>query len=111
MYAGRIVEEGPAAQVFDHAVHPYSAALAHAFPRIGDPRFRYSPSGLPGDPPFPSDIPSGCAFHPRCPVAAESCSSTDVTLWPAGPDRVAACVRAPGAPAEVRLDPATEATA
>ncbi len=75
MYAGRIVEEGPAGEVFDHPKHPYAAALAGAFPRIGDTRFRYAPAGLPGDPPFPGDLPSGCTFHPRCPMAVESCGS------------------------------------
>jgi len=74
MYAGRVVEEGPAAQVFDHPRHPYAAALAGAFPRIGDTRYRYAPSGLPGDPPFPGDLPSGCPFHPRCPAAIASCA-------------------------------------
>ena len=48
MYAGQLVEVGPAATVFDQGAHPYSAALAGAFPRIGDARFRYAPSGLPG---------------------------------------------------------------
>ena len=53
MYAGRIVESGPAADVFERSAHPYSRALAGAFPRIGDASFRYAPSGLPGDPPVP----------------------------------------------------------
>jgi peptide/nickel transport system ATP-binding protein len=77
MYAGRIVEEGPAGQVFDDPRHPYAKALAGAFPRIGDTRYRYAPSGLPGDPPFPGDLPSGCPFHPRCPIALESCAEGD----------------------------------
>ena len=53
MYAGRIVEEGPAREVFAAPAHPYTGALAAAFPIIGDPAFRYKPSGLPGDPPGP----------------------------------------------------------
>ena len=73
MYAGRIVEEGPNDKVFADAVHPYSRALAAAFPVIGDPAFRMRPSGLPGDPPDPRHLPSGCPFHPRCPVAIEVC--------------------------------------
>src|SRR6478672_6127359 len=63
MYAGKIVEEGPARQVFKDAAHPYTRALAAAFPEIGDSRFRMAPSGLPGDPPDPQAIPSGCPFH------------------------------------------------
>ncbi|MGZ5297095.1 MAG: ABC transporter ATP-binding protein [Actinomycetota bacterium] len=92
MYAGRIVEEGPANQVFHDPKHPYTAALAAAFPEIGDTRFRGKPSGLGGDPPDPANVPSGCSFHPRCPVAFEDCSTTDPALYDAGPDRRAACL-------------------
>lgn len=91
MYAGKIVEQGPAADVFDHPQHPYAGALAGAFPRIGDTRYRYSPSGLPGDPPFPGDLPSGCTFHPRCPVAVDRCSTTEPNLVKHG-DHETACL-------------------
>jgi peptide/nickel transport system ATP-binding protein len=93
MYAGKIVEEGPAHQVFTEAKHPYAEALAWAFPIIGDPRTRLRPRGLPGDPPDPARVPSGCSFHPRCAVAQEQCSTREMTLWPAGDLRRAACVR------------------
>ena len=96
MYAGRIVEEGPNDKVFADAVHPYSRALAAAFPVIGDPAFRMRPSGLPGDPPDPRHLPSGCPFHPRCPVVREECPRTAVELWPAAPERRAACVEVLG---------------
>jgi peptide/nickel transport system ATP-binding protein len=92
MYAGRVVERGPAAEVFADGRHPYSRALAAAFPRIGDEAARHNPQGLPGDPPDPSDLPSGCTFHPRCPVALPVCPEVDPALWSAGPDRDAACV-------------------
>jgi len=92
MYAGRIVEEGPSRDVFAGAAHPYTRALAAAFPVIGDPAFRMRPSGLPGDPPDPRDLPSGCPFHPRCPVVRPVCPHTAVELWDAGPERRAACV-------------------
>jgi peptide/nickel transport system ATP-binding protein len=96
MYAGRIVEEGPAEELFHSGRHPYARALAAAFPVIGDPAFRRNPSGLAGDPPDPRELPSGCPFHPRCPVMREECPSTDVQLWPAGPARRAACVEVLG---------------
>ena len=92
MYAGRIVEEGPAEEVFAHPRHPYTRALAAAFPVIGDPAFRRNPSGLPGDPPDPRELPTGCPFHPRCPVVRDACPSLDVELWPAGDRRRAACI-------------------
>jgi peptide/nickel transport system ATP-binding protein len=92
MYAGRIVEEGPSDEVFSAPAHPYTAALAAAFPVIGDPRYRMAPSGLGGDPPDPRLLPSGCSFHPRCAVARDECPKVDVELWRAGVARRAACV-------------------
>ncbi|MHA5051755.1 ABC transporter ATP-binding protein [Streptomyces sp. SD15] len=92
MYAGRVVEEGPARQVYEDARHPYGTALSAAFPRIGDAASRFAPRGLPGDPPDPSALPSGCTFHPRCPVALESCGTQDQPLRDAGEGRWAACV-------------------
>ncbi|MFJ4900779.1 ABC transporter ATP-binding protein [Streptomyces sp. NPDC088727] len=92
MYAGRVVEQGPASEVYENATHPYSKALSGAFPRIGDPASRFAPRGLPGDPPDPSALPAGCTFHPRCPVALDSCATQDQELRDAGPERRAACV-------------------
>ncbi|MFH8445869.1 ABC transporter ATP-binding protein [Streptomyces sp. NPDC018026] len=92
MYAGRVVEEGPARQVYDDARHPYGRALSEAFPTIGDPASRFAPRGLPGDPPDPAAVPSGCAFHPRCPVALDLCATQDQPLREAGTRRRAACV-------------------
>lgn len=92
MYAGRVVEEGPSAAVFENAQHPYSKALSGAFPRIGDRSSRFAPRGLPGDPPDPSALPAGCTFHPRCPVALDSCTTQDQELRDAGAARRAACV-------------------
>jgi peptide/nickel transport system ATP-binding protein len=98
MYAGRIVEEGPAQALLQDPKHPYTRALAEAFPTIGDPASRFAPSGLPGDPPDPAAVPTGCPFHPRCPVAVEACTTTDVTLrrvGEAGAARQAACLLVP----------------
>jgi peptide/nickel transport system ATP-binding protein len=98
MYAGRIVEEGPAAALLQDPKHPYTRALAEAFPTIGDRASRFAPSGLPGDPPDPAAVPSGCPFHPRCPVAIDECTTTDVmlrALGEAGVGRQAACLLVP----------------
>jgi peptide/nickel transport system ATP-binding protein len=92
MYAGRIVEEGPATAVFEAPAHPYTRALAEAFPTIGDRASRRNPHGLGGDPPDPRDLPSGCEFHPRCPVSVAACPTLDTELWPVGEGRRAACV-------------------
>jgi peptide/nickel transport system ATP-binding protein len=97
MYAGRIVEEGPSEAVFRHPAHPYTVALAAAFPEIGDNRFRKAPSGLPGDPPYPSDLPVGCTFHPRCPRAFERCPEIDPRLYRVSEGRQAACLLVEGA--------------
>jgi peptide/nickel transport system ATP-binding protein len=92
MYAGRVVEQGVASEVFADPPHPYTRALMGAFPTIGDAESRYSPSGLAGDPPFPGDLPSGCSFHPRCPIATDECSDADVVLKDVGPSRKVACI-------------------
>ncbi len=97
MYAGRVVEEGPADAVVTDARHPYAAALSSAFPTIGDPASRRAPHGLAGDPPDPADLPSGCAFRPRCAVVEDRCATLDPVLWPVveptETGRSAACVR------------------
>jgi peptide/nickel transport system ATP-binding protein len=102
MYAGKIVEEGPSEKVFGQPAHPYTSALAGAFPAIGDQRFRMAPSGLGGDPPQPEAVPSGCSFHPRCPLAFDECSVTEPQLYPSGEGRRAACLLVErGAPVEL----------
>ncbi|MEV6164363.1 ABC transporter ATP-binding protein [Streptomyces sp. NPDC052052] len=107
MYAGRVVEEGPASEVYENAHHPYGKALSGAFPRIGDPASRFAPRGLPGDPPDPSALPGGCTFHPRCPAALETCATQDQVLRDAGAGRRAACVLVePGPKAVAETDDA-----
>ena len=92
MYAGRVVEVGPASSVFGEPAHPYTRALAGAFPSIGDPGDRRSPGGLGGDPPDPQRVPSGCSFHPRCPARFEPCDRVDPSLYPVDDGRRAACL-------------------
>jgi peptide/nickel transport system ATP-binding protein len=93
MYAGRVVETGTAAEVFAEPLHPYSAALSGAFPRVGDPAARYAPAGLAGDPPDPRDLPEGCSFAPRCPRAQEKCTRAEPPLVEVRPGRPVACIR------------------
>ena len=92
MYAGRIAELGPSRQVLDDPQHPYTRILSRAFPRTGDPSSRLAPQGLPGEPPDLRGELTGCAFEPRCPVSLPECASREIELWPAGEQRVAACV-------------------
>ena len=79
MYLGRIVEHGPARQVVRHPQHPYTKALLSVVP-ARDPRVRSAPQLLTGETPNPVDVPTGCRFHPRCPVAVERCSAEDPAL-------------------------------
>ncbi len=79
MYLGRIVEEGPAAQVIDDPQHPYTKALLSVVPRR-DPRRRVTAQILRGETPNPIQVPSGCRFHPRCPVAFDECKLVDPEL-------------------------------
>jgi oligopeptide/dipeptide ABC transporter ATP-binding protein len=93
MYAGELVEIGPAEAMFADPRHPYTRALSRAFPRIGDPASRRAPAGLPGDPPALGSVGGGCSFAPRCPVVMDDCQIRGLELWPSGPDRHAACLR------------------
>ncbi len=94
MYLGRIVEQGPAREVVRNPQHPYTKALLSVVPKR-DPRDRSQPQILQGETPNPIDIPPGCRFHPRCPVAEPRCSTIDPQLRPAGDPTLlheAACV-------------------
>ena len=79
MYLGRIVEEGSATAVVRNPQHPYTKALLSVVPRR-DPRDRQRPQILQGETPDAVAIPTGCRFHPRCPVAEERCSVEDPSL-------------------------------
>ena len=91
MYVGRIVEVGSRSEIFGDARHPYTQALLAAAPRIRGEAGRHLPQ-LRGEPPSPTNRPSGCPFHPRCPRAEDICA---VELPPLAPARdtngVAAC--------------------
>ncbi len=88
MYLGKIVEQGPAAELYDRPLHPYTRALVSAVPSL---RRRGQRIRLAGEPPKPTDPPSGCAFHPRCPMARPICSEQAPPLTEWLPGRLAAC--------------------
>jgi oligopeptide/dipeptide ABC transporter ATP-binding protein len=90
MYFGRIVEIGTRDQVFDAPAHPYTRALFAAIPQPGAARVRPR-TRLSGEPPSHANPPSGCAFHPRCPLAQEVCRTTRPELMPAPNGQLAAC--------------------
>jgi peptide/nickel transport system ATP-binding protein len=95
MYLGRIVEEGEPDEVLHAPAHPYAKALVSAIPHPGRRGNRIL---LQGDPPNPADRPSGCAFHPRCPVATALCARETPVLKQRGDGRLVACHLAHDAP-------------
>jgi oligopeptide/dipeptide ABC transporter ATP-binding protein len=76
MYLGRIVEIGPTVEVLKDPRHPYTQALVSVAP-VPNPRKRRKRMILQGEVPNPIDVPSGCRFHPRCPLATEECGQID----------------------------------
>jgi oligopeptide/dipeptide ABC transporter ATP-binding protein len=91
MYLGRIVEIGDARSVLSDPQHPYTRALRSVVP-VPDPTARRKTVILVGETPDPSRIPSGCRFHPRCPVAFARCPQEDPPLFDLGNGHAAACL-------------------
>ena len=90
MYLGRIVELGPLDVVFRETRHPYTEALLAAVP-VPDPRFRRTTPMPRGEIPNPINPPSGCRFHPRCPIAEEICSTEEPELVQVASDHLVSC--------------------
>jgi oligopeptide/dipeptide ABC transporter ATP-binding protein len=91
MYAGRVVEEAPADALFRAPRHPYTRGLVASSPGVSDARGALT--AIPGQPPSPGAIPSGCAFHPRCAFAEARCEEVVPPLEVLAPGRSVACVR------------------
>jgi oligopeptide/dipeptide ABC transporter ATP-binding protein len=88
MYAGKIVEQGAVRDLFRAAKHPYTRALLGSMPKLGskEPLF-----AIPGQPPNLAQLPGGCAFHPRCPVAMPRCALHEPSERRVGADWTARC--------------------
>jgi oligopeptide/dipeptide ABC transporter ATP-binding protein len=106
MYLGRIVEIGPTETVLRDPRHPYTKALLSVVP-VPNPRQRRKRLVLTGETPNPIDLPSGCRFHPRCPIASKQCTQTDPQLESISPDHQVACIKWADVPAidEIDRDP------
>jgi peptide/nickel transport system ATP-binding protein len=102
MYAGQVAEIGATRTVFDTPAHPYSRGLLDAFPSIRGPKVALT--GIPGSPPDLAHPPSGCRFHPRCPVVMPQCLTVEPELYQVV-DAEARCLRHSPDPA-LRIDPA-----
>jgi oligopeptide transport system ATP-binding protein len=92
MYLGRIVELADCDELFDNALHPYTQALLEAVP-VPDPSVEAGRKFRPvkGEVPSPINPPAGCVFHPRCPIAVESCSRVRPELREVRPGHWVAC--------------------
>lgn len=91
MYLGKVVEAGPTEDVIHDPAHPYTAALLESVPDP-DPDVIRDRAGMQGQVPNPTDIPSGCRFHPRCPYADDTCREQEPALDRDGtPSRSVAC--------------------
>ena len=91
MYAGRLVEEARARELFADPKHPYTQALLRAMPEDGDDRRGKRLRALPGNAPDPVVPPPGCRFHPRCPEVFAPCATIEPELLAAGGGRRVAC--------------------
>jgi len=108
MYAGQVVEYCDVNAAFKRTLHPYTAGLLHALPRLGEKQ--ESLRVIPGNVPDPSRFPKGCRFHPRCPVAQQRCRESEPPVLTFDGEHQARCWRADEIAAGV-LDPAGEKAA
>jgi len=89
MYTGRIVETGPAAEVYGQPRHPYTVGLLNSVPRTATRGQRLTP--IVGNPPSLAALPKGCTFHPRCPLARDICRAEEPLLRPLSDGHASAC--------------------
>ena len=90
MYLGQLVEVGPSKEIVTNPRHPYTKALIRAVPEP-EPKLKRTKRQLLGDVPSPIDRPTGCSFHPRCPIAQANCSVDEPRLRELAPGHFGAC--------------------
>jgi peptide/nickel transport system ATP-binding protein len=91
LYAGELVEEGPARELFEDPRHPYTVGLLRCIPRREVTKARGRLDTIPGFLPQPGELPPGCIFSPRCGLAEERCRTETPPSYPAGPGRSSRC--------------------
>ena len=114
LYAGRLVEEGPTAEVFARPRHPYTVGLLRCLPRAGLGRRRERLDTIPGFLPSPGTEAEGCVFAPRCGLVRDACRAAEPPLLPLGGGRASRCFfheEAPALPHNTRVAPAGERAA
>lgn len=102
MYAFELVEIGPASEVIGSPTHPYTRALLNATPNLNAPLSEMRP--VEGKSPAPINVPSGCSYHPRCPLATEECRANHPPDEPVSPGHTAACFHWEEARTEIELN-------
>lgn len=90
MYLGKIVEYAPTDELYDRPLHPYTRMLMSAIP-TAEPEEHWTPQLPEGDAPSPVDVPSGCRFHPRCPIAVGECATAEPAVRELRPNHFVAC--------------------
>uniref|UniRef100_UPI001358746C oligopeptide/dipeptide ABC transporter ATP-binding protein n=1 Tax=Geminicoccus flavidas TaxID=2506407 RepID=UPI001358746C len=91
MYLGKVVELADNQTVFTKPAHPYTKAMLSAVPVLEEKPYRAEDCLLEGEPPSPIDIPEGCSFRPRCPLAIGRCAQQEPGLKVVAPHEYAAC--------------------
>jgi peptide/nickel transport system ATP-binding protein len=118
MYAGELVEQGPAREVFENPRHPYTVGLLRCIPRRGQRKDHGRLDTIPGFLPAPGEVPAGCIFAARCALADEQCRTQSPPPYDVGPERTSRCHHHDQAPSlpratpeDIRLPPPDDASA
>jgi oligopeptide/dipeptide ABC transporter ATP-binding protein len=90
MYAGKVIEQGPARTIYTHPRHPYTLGLLRSVPRLDQPK-KTKLEPIDGQPPDLAHLPPGCSFRPRCRFAVERCGYEVPPLMPVETEHLSAC--------------------